>query len=1148
MNRIDLALRSLRYYYRTHLAVLLGVAVATAVMTGALLVGDSVRGSLKGLVLERLGSIDYALVTQQPFRAELASELSAAEGFEQRFHLATPALLLQATVTHRADGQTRRASDVQLLGVTPDFGRFNTAQDTLEPAWQIPAGEAWLTPAVAEELGVGAGDEIFLLLPSVEAIPSDSPLGEKQDTTIGQRVTVGRVLPDAGIARFTLQPTQRPPKSIFVSLAAAQQAVELPGKANLLLVGAEKPGVDGGQWLADNLKPTLDDYGLSVKAVAHGEAVQVESSQLVLSDAAVDAITAALNAAPQPAVTYLANTIRHGDKSVPYSTITGVESQAGIGPVLGADGEPLSPGPDEIILNRWAADALGAEIGDEFTVTYYEPETTHGELVEAPPLRLRLVGIAELEDSAATARPTLASDPTLTPELEGVTDAESINDWDLPFELVEPITQADEDYWDLHSTTPKAFVSFELAKKLWSTRWGTVSLLRFPTESLGISGESGGEPAPDNEAMAKLTQRLRGGLDPADLGFEFRPIKRLGLAAASGTTPFDGLFFGFSMFLIGSAVMLIALLFRLGVDQRARQVGVLGAVGWDAKRIRRVLTLEGLVVATVGAAVGVLGGIAYAWLMLAGLRTLWVGAIVTPFITLHVTPRSLLIGYVVGVIAAWLAIAWSLRGLLKNSTRALLSGQSQDSPTDGAKPGRWAWWVSVLSLGAAVGLGVAATNLRGESQAGAFFGSGVLALVYLLTAVRGRLVGRPIRSDAPAHYGVTSLAVRNLARTPTRSLLTIGLVGAASFLILAIGAFRLPPTEAGTGGYDLVALSDQPLHFDLGTPEGRREYAFRRDDEARFNNWQVDSLRVYDGEDASCLNLYQTSQPRVLGVPDKFYAPFEWADFRSPKNLKGANGWNDLNLDLGFDSNGRPVVPVVLDFNTAMYSLKLYGGVGARLTIEDSAQREITLEVVGLLKNSLLQGDLLMSEANFLQLFPETGGYRFFLIKSKPPGGDQAAFTALLEDQLSDYGFDAEDARDRLAGFLAVQNTYLSTFQTIGALGLLLGAVGVAVVQLRNVAQRRGELALLRAGGFTASRLESLVLRENLALLLGGLGVGALAAAVALAPQSLVGDASFPWLSALVLLAVIVGVGLAVGWLATRRTIAAPLLPALRGE
>jgi ABC-type antimicrobial peptide transport system permease subunit len=153
-----------------------------------------------------------------------------------------------------------------------------------------------------------------------------------------------------------------------------------------------------------------------------------------------------------------------------------------------------------------------------------------------------------------------------------------------------------------------------------------------------------------------------------------------------------------------------------------------------------------------------------------------------------------------------------------------------------------------------------------------------------------------------------------------------------------------------------------------------------------------------------------------------------------------------------------------------------------------------------------------------------------------------------LESTLANEGFDVVDAREQLAAFLAVQNTYLSTFQSLGALGLLLGTFGLAVAQLRSVLERRGELALMRAGGFRRARLVQMVVWENALLLLGGLVVGAMAAAVALLPQWAPQSASVPWLMLATLLAIIAAVGLAAGWLATRSALNAPILPALRGD
>jgi ABC-type lipoprotein release transport system permease subunit len=225
----------------------------------------------------------------------------------------------------------------------------------------------------------------------------------------------------------------------------------------------------------------------------------------------------------------------------------------------------------------------------------------------------------------------------------------------------------------------------------------------------------------------------------------------------------------------------------------------------------------------------------------------------------------------------------------------------------------------------------------------------------------------------------------------------------------------------------------------------------------------------------------------------------------------------------------------------------------------------VTLEVAGLLDNSILQGNVLMSEKDFLRLFPDTGGYRFFLLEDlnrhvphsipgAPPGtmGTEIDPTErvprALESTLADEGFDMVDARQQLAQFLAVQNTYLSTFQSLGALGLLLGTVGLAVVQLRSVIERRGELALMRAGGFSAARLMRMVLWENAALLVGGLIVGLVAAAIALIPQWMPHSAGVPWATLAVLLGAIALIGMLAGWLSTRSVLRAPIVAALRGD
>lgn len=1115
MTPVHFIIASLRHHRRIHTAVVLGVAVATAVLTGALLVGDSVRGSLRDLTVQRLGQIDSALVTGHFFRDALAREVDGE-----------PAILMPGTLEAGSGRDARRATKASIIGMEDGFWKFGEGG----PKGPIAAGSVAITEPLARELEVKAGDSILLRLPTAEAIPADSPLGEKTDTTLGRRLKVAEVLPAAGLARFALQPSQQLPRNVFVPLGTLQSVLDQEGRANAILVAGD---VDEAKF-----KPQLTDYGLRLEAVdSPSKYVEISADQLVLPDAVVTAAEQAFNSGEsQPVVTYLANSLVVGsgesERRIPYSTITGVDSVAGIGPLLDSDGKPIELADDEIALNRWAADDLQAKIGDMVTVNFYEPESTHGVLREhQPPLELKLAAIVELQKDG---QPTAAADPKLTPELKGVTDQASISDWDLPFELVEKIRQQDEDYWDEYRTTPKAFVSLATAQHLWKSRWGTISLLRIPT------GET-------TSAVGDVAAKLQDTLQPADAGLTFLPIKQLGLAAASGTTPFDALFLGFSFFLLAAAVMLISLLFKLGVEQRAGELGTLGAIGLRPQRIAWMLSVEGLIVASIGATIGVLVGIAYAWLIIFGLRTWWLAAVSTPFIALHVTWKSLAVGWVVGVLVSWLTIAWSIRRLAKLPVGRLLAG-STEAQSDQQKrlAGHWPRWREAL-VALSVALSILGSQVTGEVRAGVFFGSGAIVLVLLLGEVRYQL--RKLASTPPAQkqFSLSRLAALNLARHPARSTLTIGLVAMATFLIAAISAFRLDTGVEGTGGFTLVATSDQPIHFDLNTAAGRRELGFSDADDKRLDEFATYSLRVADGEDASCLNLYRPTQPRVLGLPANFLqrGGFGWADFAPTTDAP----WMLLDESLGDDQNGRPIVPVVLDANTATYSLHL-AGVGSQLSIRDAADREVTLQVVGLLKNSVLQGNLLLSETNFLKLFPDTGGYRMFLIEPRntTTESDSAALATTLESTLAADGFDVVDAKEQLAGFLAVQNTYLSTFQSLGALGLLLGTVGLAVVQLRSVLERRRELALMRAAGFRPRRLVEMVVLENAVLLVGGLAVGLLAASVALVPQWVPAEASVPWLTLAGLLTTIAVVGILAGWLATRSALRAPIVGALRGE
>jgi ABC-type antimicrobial peptide transport system permease subunit len=224
----------------------------------------------------------------------------------------------------------------------------------------------------------------------------------------------------------------------------------------------------------------------------------------------------------------------------------------------------------------------------------------------------------------------------------------------------------------------------------------------------------------------------------------------------------------------------------------------------------------------------------------------------------------------------------------------------------------------------------------------------------------------------------------------------------------------------------------------------------------------------------------------------------------------------------------------------------LHKKLGDDLNIETS-NGPVRLRLVASLSDSIFQSELLVSEQNFIQRFPDQQGYRFFLIDTPSPE-QSGAITTELERRLSDLGFDVQTTSDRLAAFHRVENTYLSTFQMLGGLGLVLGTLGMAAVLLRNVLERRRELALLRVVGYNSSHFALMVIAENALLLCCGLITGTLCALVAIAPVFFSRSAQLPGVTLGLLLIGVLISGLTASVVATWAAMRSPLLPALRAE
>ncbi len=1149
--------RSLSYFWRIQLAVLLGAAVATAVLTGALLVGDSVRGSLRDLTLDRLGRIDYALVSERFFREELSTDLSRKlEGDAQFPRETVPAILLNGAAVNPKS--KARASRVQIQGIDERFtGLWEGASSQFTPFLEKQPGQLFpsvhINQSLQNELDIEVGEQLLLSFERHSDIHREFLLGHRDSSDVLQtlRLTVTKILPDRGIGSFGLRPNQSRPLNAYVPLSVLQKVLG-NGRVNAIFASATSPNLsdltttDALPVLQSKLRQALklEDLGLMLRHVSSDSIrgvgyLSLESTQFLLKP---DIIEAARAVAIErrtlflPVLTYLANTIAANERTIPYSTITGLDTQRAFSLELidGSAAPPLAAG--EILLNEWAATDLGAEVGDEINVSYYivgprEKLLTRG-------ARFRLKGVVAIEG--------LAADQGLTPKFPGIHEADDMSEWNAPFPIdLNRIRPKDEIYWDLFRATPKAFVSDRTAQQLWRSRFGDLTAIQIRA----VMG------ADLQTTQTNFQRRLLEKIRPEQVGLVFQPVKADGLAAATGSTDFSSLFIGFSLFLIVSAALLVGLLFRLGVEQRSSEVGVLLATGYSISTVRRRFMKEGGLIAGIGGLFGLGGGVVYAWLLMAGLRTWWLAAVGTPFLSLYINPLSLVLGYLIAFVVVLFSIGWTVRQLGKVPIPALIAGESGagglSNRSSGGSTRRRI--LAFASLGVALALTILAFVSETTASAGLFFGSGVLLLIAGLAFFSIWLRSGGRAASQPRVAVTAQMGIKNSGRHPGRSMLCAALVGCACFVIVAVGANRHierkheadPQKESGTGGFALVAESDIPLHHDLNSREGQFELGFSESDSDTTADTQIFPFRLLPGEDASCLNLYRPQKPRILGASQDFIE-------RGGFQFQGTTATKENPWELLEDELEPGVIPVIGDYNSAQWILHL--GLGDELSIQGELGEELKLRLVGVLQRSIFQSELLISEANFKKYFPSQSGYAYFLIQ-RPSTPNPAAFSEsvehighTLERTLDDYGLDVRSTTEKLASYRAVENTYLSTFQTLGGLGLLLGTLGLGIVLLRNVIERSGELATLRAFGFRRATLSLMLLAENGFLLLIGILIGTVSALIAVIPHLTTPGAQVPWFSLVMTLVSVFLVGIAASGIAVYFSLRRPLLPALKHE
>ncbi|MCM8540624.1 MAG: ABC transporter permease, partial [Lentisphaeraceae bacterium] len=626
----------------------------------------------------------------------------------------------------------------------------------------------------------------------------------------------------------------------------------------------------------------------------------------------------------------------------------------------------------------------------------------------------------------------------------------------------------------------------------------------------------------DTGKEAILSELKKAG--PQAAGLIVRDIRAEAKNAAAQGIDFGMLFLSMSFFIITAALILTALLHAFHMEKRRQEMGIMLACGFTQKDVRNRFLKEGFLLTLIALIPGIPLGIFYTSKIINFLSTIWLDAVGTTEIYLHVSPTSLAAGSISFIIFAVLTLWLVIRRFLKRHTVELINEEEQQS---NFKPAN----LRFAKAGTIILVGAVLIVILGKDRQ--FATSSFLLLAAVLSLSHG-LIEKIRAGKHKTLQSMNGLIIRNLSRKSARSLGAVLLMACGTFLVLNTVArqktlsFDASDNKSGTGGFEYFAQTSISLRYKPDTKEGQDEFGVEAE---LLKDSKVVSIRYHRGDDASCLNLNRAQQPQIYGV--------------TPSDLSGRFNLSDEQWGLLDQELPERVIPAIGDENTVLWGLGLYAGVGSQITIKDEKGRDVKLQIVALLKNSILQGALITNRTNFDKLYPAESGYHIFMID--PPNDDLNSLKDNFKMSFEDYGITIHDSAERLRNFLKIEATYLIIFQMLGGLGLILGALGFGFIILRNVQDRQGELATLKAIGFLNKDIASNLFKEHCILLLWAVFCGTITALISWIPL-LVTNASLPLGRILTILALILLVGVISCFLSSRASTKFKFLEILKNE
>jgi putative ABC transport system permease protein len=661
------------------------------------------------------------------------------------------------------------------------------------------------------------------------------------------------------------------------------------------------------------------------------------------------------------------------------------------------------------------------------------------------------------------------------------------------------------------------------------------------------TGSLSGGVAASTAVSARLNATI-GGLQPS-YGLSSSPIlsENLQSAQASGQS-LSELFFVLGLFSIVAGAMLVVGIFVMLADERKGEMGMLRAVGLRRGQLVYTYYFEGLVYSAGSAAAGTFLGVGVGYALIYAFSVYFASSQVTASAILGsftATPVSLVIAYVVGFILTLLTViatsAWVARinivrairsipepvptrrfysyfaytgvalaligGLVLHATHAGTGNLSAPLVGGGLlligaalvasrfAPNRFVFTALGIALILWDGVPAVTHPVVGTQHSGgidALFVDGIQMVLgaILIYVFNSDLVVRGVTGLAgsrPRTVSVVRIGLSYPGRRPFRTAINLVIFALVLFTIVAVASISSSVQAnlnglvvSESGGYTFFGYSSQPI------PDLPGQVA---------NN-------------STLSPLFSNIVPMVAGGANVNYSgsggAFEYSLYSAPANAPSSENFyttNHYNFTATWHGMSPSAVFDELETNTSVAVIDstfngVSSGVGpAVTTVTAGTVIDVSNPLTGANRSLTIIGILAQAFVTGVWVAPATAaalGYEgdtaFYLTTT--PGTSVVHAAQVTKAAFFVYGLILYNFAQILAKSIQTTQAILGLLEVFVALGLAVGIAAMGIVALRAVSERRGEIGMLRATGFTRGMVLRVFLLEYSYVAVLGIAIG----------------------------------------------------------